>query len=145
VLPEAVAATHADARRTAIGGISMGAFGAYDIARLAAGRLCAVGGHSAALWTSGGATAPGAFDSAADFAAHNVIAAARAHPRLYREARLWLDGGDADPFHSADETLARALGVRMHVWPGAHDSDYWNAHGCDYMRFYSAALAGCRV
>jgi S-formylglutathione hydrolase FrmB len=143
VIPDAVNALHADPTRIAIGGISMGGFGAYDLARLAPGRFCAVGGHSAALWPAAGDTAPGAFDSATDYARHDVIAAARANPNLYGHARLWLDGGDQDPFHSADEQLAAALHLHMHVWPGSHESAYWNAHWGDYLSFYAAALAAC--
>jgi len=37
-----------------------------------------VGGHSAALWEDAGASAPGAFDDAEDFARNDVFAAARA-------------------------------------------------------------------
>jgi S-formylglutathione hydrolase FrmB len=144
VIPAAVRLAGADTSRVAIGGISMGGFGAYDLARLAPRRFCAIGGHSAALWTSAGATAPGAFDDSADFARHDVIAAARAHPGVYANARLWLDGGEQDPFHSADEALAGALHIHMHVWPGAHDSDYWNAHWADYLNFYATALAACQ-
>lgn len=144
VIPAAVHLVGADPRRIAIGGISMGGFGAYDLARLAPGRFCAVGGHSAAVWTSAGATAPGAFDDAGDFAANDVVAAARAHPALFRSARLWLDGGDADPFHSGDEVLASAVHIPMHIWPGGHDFGYWNARWGQYLRFYAGALASCR-
>ena len=38
---------HVDPRRVAIGGISMGGFGALDLARLHRGRFCAVGGSLA--------------------------------------------------------------------------------------------------
>jgi S-formylglutathione hydrolase FrmB len=144
VIPDAVARLHADPSRIAIGGISMGGFGAYNLARLAPGRFCGAGGHSAALWTSAADTAPGAFDNAADFARNDVIALARTHPSLYRRTRLWLDGGDHDPFHSGDKRLAGVLGTRLHVWPGGHDSAYWNAHWTDYLRFYATALATCR-
>lgn len=143
VIPKALAVTHADPHRLAIGGISMGGFGAYDLARLEPRRFCAVGGHSAALWASAGATAPGAFDDAADFAMNDVIALARADPARFDHARLWLDGGDEDPFHAADEQLASALHIPMHVWPGGDDPDYWNAHWRQYLRFYAAALAAC--
>ena len=87
----------ADPRRVAIGGISMGGFGAYDIARLNPGRFCAVAGHSPALWRTGGETAPGAFDDAEDFARHDVVGAARANPARSASTRLWLDAGDAGP------------------------------------------------
>ncbi len=143
VIPQAIKAVHADGSRIAIGGISMGGFGAYDLARLAPGRFCAVGGHSAALWTSAPQTATGAFDNPADFALNDVIAAVRADRHLYGRARLWLDGGSRDPFHNADEALAGAAGVRMHVWPGGHDPAYWNAHWGAYLRFYADALSAC--
>jgi endo-alpha-1,4-polygalactosaminidase (GH114 family) len=32
----------------------------------------------------------------------------------------------------------------MHVWPGAHNDAYWNAHWQSYIHFYAAALAHCR-
>ncbi len=143
IIPYAVAHLHADGRRIAIGGISMGGFGAYDLARLEPRRFCAVAGHSAALWPAAGDTAPGAFDDAADFARHDVIAAARRDRRLYGRAHLWLDGGSADPFHAADAALAASLRIPLHVWPGGHDSQYWNAHWGDYMRFYATSLAHC--
>ncbi len=62
VIPAAVRRLHADPRRVAIGGISMGGYGAYEIAALRPSRFCAVGGHSAAIWTTAGESAPGAFD-----------------------------------------------------------------------------------
>ena len=145
VIPTAVSRLDADPARLALGGISMGGFGAYDIARLVPGKFCAIGGHSAALWPAAGDTAPGAFDDATDFSRNDVIAIARAHPHIYGRAKLWLDGGSEDPFHSADETLAAELGIHMHVWPGGHDNAYWNAHWSSYLRFYATALAGCQT
>jgi predicted esterase len=143
VIPAAVRVLHADPGRLAIGGISMGGFGAYDIARLAPGKFCAVGGHSAAIFPAAADTAPGAFDDAADFARNNLIAIAAADPHIYGRTKLWLDGGSEDPFHDADETFASELGIHMHVWPGGHDSAYWAAHWGTYLRFYANALASC--
>jgi S-formylglutathione hydrolase FrmB len=144
VIPRAVKRTGADPGRLAIGGISMGGFGAFDIARRRPSMFCAVGGHSAALWLHSGETAPGAFDNAADFARNDVARLARAHGRRpWGGARLWLDGGTADPFRGADETFAAALGIRMHHWTGGHDSAYWQRHYARYLRFYAGALASC--
>lgn len=147
-IPDAVRRLHADGRRIAIGGISMGGFGAYDLARLHPGRFCAVGGHSAALWERGGDTAPGAFDDAEDFARHDLLAAARTDPAAWRGTPLWLDGGDRDAFRTADDAFAAALraggaDLRAHVWKGGHDSAYWRAHIGEYLRFYARALARC--
>ncbi len=144
VIPEAIERLHADPDRVAIGGISMGGFGAYDIARLRPQRFCAVGGHSAALWLSGGAPAAGAFDDGEDFGRHDVVAIARSRGRAaWGTARLWLDGGSEDPFRDGGEALASALHITMRHWPGAHEGDYWRAHFGSYLRFYGDALAAC--
>jgi S-formylglutathione hydrolase FrmB len=149
VIPQALRRLNADPGRVAIGGISMGGFGAYDVARLDPGRFCAVGGHSAALWRSGGETAAGAFDSAEDFSRHDVIGAAEAS-NPYPGKSLWLDVGTEDPFRSADTELAHDLrekgdAVHFHVWPGAHEGGYWRSHWNDYLGFYASALARCRA
>jgi S-formylglutathione hydrolase FrmB len=139
-IPAALRRTGADRRRIAIGGISMGGFGAFDLALRHPGRFCAVGGHSAAIWTTPGETAPGAFDDGADFARNDVVAMARSR----RPARhLWLDSGDADPFLPGDRALAAALGIRARTSPGGHDGAYWSAHFDEYVRFYGRALADC--
>lgn len=144
VVPRAVKRLHADPRRVAIGGISMGGFGAYSIARLRPGRFCAVGGHSAALWLRAGDSAAGAFDDAADFARNDLIAIARARGgRAWGGARLWLDGGTQDRFRAGGEALAGALGIPLRLWPGNHDGDYWRAHYGSYLRFYARALERC--
>jgi S-formylglutathione hydrolase FrmB len=147
VIAQAASRLHADPNRVAIGGISMGGFGALDIARLHPGRFCAVGGHSAALWVNGGDSAAGAFDDAQDFARHDVIAAARAADP-YRATALWIDVGTQDPFRAADTTLADALrahgrSVQFHVWPGGHGQGYWQSHWSSYLQFYATALADC--
>jgi len=133
----------------AIGGISMGGFGALNLARLAPHQFCAVGGHSAALWASGGETAAGAFDDAEDFARNDVIAAARTRDP-YRGSAVWIDVGTEDPFRAADTRLAAELRrdgqqVQFHVWPGGHDGSYWSAHWSSYLRFYAGALARCHT
>jgi S-formylglutathione hydrolase FrmB len=133
--------------RVAIGGISMGGYGALHLAATRPRRFCAVGGHSAALWASGGETPEGAFDDVDDFARNDVFAAARRG--RYDGLPVWIDGGDADPFRPADAAFvsvlrARAVPVSYHVWPGGHEHSYWDAHMAAYLRFYAAALAACR-
>lgn len=148
VVPEALRRSKADARRLAVGGISMGGFGAYDLARRNPGRFCAVGGHSPALWVQGGETAPGAFDDADDFARHDVIGAVRSSPGTFGSARVWLDAGTDDPFDPGDRALLAALSaggapVTVHRFPGGHTHDYWASHWRDYLPFYGAALDAC--
>ncbi len=137
VIPDAQHRFHTRGK-VAIGGISMGGYGALHLASLRPGEFCAVGGHSAAVWASGGASAPGAFDDAADYARNDVFAATSS----LRELPVWLDNGDHDPFLAADAQLARALHITQHVWPGGHTSSYWNAHIARYLRFYVSA---CRM
>jgi S-formylglutathione hydrolase FrmB len=144
VIPEVARRFRADPDRVAIGGISMGGFGAYAIARADPRRFCAVGGHSPALWRTAGETAPGAFDDAEDFARHDVIASAAELDGL----PVWLDTGDADPFRPGDEAFVAALeaagaDVTARTWPGGHDGDYWDRHWADYLRFYARALRRC--
>lgn len=147
VIGEAVERLHADPSRIAIGGISMGGFGALDLARLNPRQFCAVGGHSAALWVTGAESAAGAFDDVRDFALNDVIALAR-RGDPYQRMPLWIDVGHQDPFLAADTTFADALRrhgqpVEFHVWPGGHDQAYWQSHWGDYLRFYANALASC--
>jgi S-formylglutathione hydrolase FrmB len=144
VIPAALRRLPVDPKRVAIGGISMGGFGALDIARLHRGRFCAVGAHSPALWQTGGETAPGAFDGAADFARHDVVGVARRAPRSFAGTPLWLDAGTGDPFDPGDRAFVAALrGARVpitvHRWPGGHDGAYWGAHWSAYVRFYAGA------
>lgn len=132
-------ALHADSK-TAIGGFSMGGFGAFDLARSQA--FCAVGGHSPAIFRSGAETPAGAFDDAEDFAAHDVLRFAREGERFHG-ARLWLDVGRSDPFRATTIELAKLSGARLNVWAGGHDTRYWRSHVAQYLRFYADALAGC--
>jgi S-formylglutathione hydrolase FrmB len=139
-LPLALARSHADPRRVAIGGISMGGFGALDLARLAPRRFCAVGAHSAALWFRGADSAAGAFDDAADFARHDVLRLAAAR-RLYGMP-VWIDVGRADPFAAADTALARDLRahgtrVRFQLHGGGHSG--WSRRFVEYLRWYAGA------
>lgn len=145
-IPEAVRRLGADGSRVAVGGVSMGGFGAFDLARR--GHFCAVGGHSPAVWLSAGSTAPGAFDDAADFARHDLYAFVRSRRRPFGDVPLWIDRGDRDPFFTADAQVVRALranGARVesHVWPGEHETEYWRAHTARYLRFYADALERC--
>jgi enterochelin esterase-like enzyme len=142
VIPGALRRTGADPNRVAIGGISMGGFGALDLGRLAPRRFCAVGGHSPAVFEGGSAGAAYAFGGEADFARHDLLALAR-HRSPYA-APVWIDVGDRDHLRPAATKLAHELQadgaqVSFHVWPGIHDGRYWDAHFAQYLGFYADA------
>lgn len=142
VIPAALARSGADEDRVAIGGISMGGFGALDLGRLR--KFCAVGGHSPAVFEPGSDDISFGFDNAADFRRHNLLGIAR--KRSPYDEPVWIDVGTQDELRPAASLLARSLRARgadvtFHVWPGAHDGDYWNAHFADYVKFYTEACS----
>jgi len=142
-IPEGVRRARTKPGRLAIGGISMGGFGALDLAASRPGHFCAVGGHSPAILTSDNFAAPVAFDDAEDFARHDLLARAR-RGDPYRGTPLWLDVGTEDPFRATTAQLAAELHRKVHVWPGKHDGEYSRSHMDAYLRFYARALAACR-
>jgi S-formylglutathione hydrolase FrmB len=147
-IPAALRRSGADRDRVAIGGISMGGFGAYDIALKNPGRFCAVGGHSPALWFDGSETAPGAFDDAADFEHNDVVRTVQEDPEAFGDAKVWNDYGETDDFRPYDEGFVAAMeagdaNFTTHSWPGGHEGSYWDAHWPAYQRFYVNALNHC--
>jgi enterochelin esterase-like enzyme len=143
-IPAALRRSGADPQRVAIGGISMGGFGALDLGRIAAARFCAVGGHSPAVFSGYTGDVAFAFDGPGDFARHDLLHIAR-HRSPYR-APVWIDVGNRDDLRPAAAALANELraggaDVSFHVWPGEHDSRYWDAHFAQYLRFYAKSCA----
>ncbi|HSS81948.1 MAG TPA: alpha/beta hydrolase-fold protein [Gaiellaceae bacterium] len=141
VIPAALARTRADPHRVAVGGISMGGFGALNLGRHR-DRFCAVGGHSPAVFERGNDAISFGFDNATDFAHNDLLGIART--RAPYDAPVWIDVGGQDELRQADALLARELRARgadvsFHVWPGNHDGDYWNRHFDEYMKFYVEA------
>jgi len=139
-IPAALARSGADRDRIAIGGISMGGFGALDLGRIEPKRFCAVGGHSPAVFESDSAAF--GFDGRADFARHDLLRLART--RSPYAAPVWIDVGNLDALRPAAAKLAGELrhdsaDVTFHVWPGNHDGRYWDTHFADYLHFYADA------
>lgn len=148
VIPTLVERFDIDPAKIAIGGISMGGFGAYDLARLQPGTFCAVAGHSPALWESAGETADGAFDDAADFEANDVIAIAGSDSDPYGGIKVWLDAGDSDPFLEGDDAFEAALRKNgsapvVKRSEGGHEDDYWNDNWDEYLGWYAHVLRKC--
>ena len=144
VIPRAVARFGADPDRVAIGGISMGGFGAFDIARqrpAGSARSAATrrrSGSRAARPRRARSTTPRTSPATTSSASPGRAAASRG-------ATLACGSTAAPPTRSgaADERLAAALHIRMRHWAGGHDGNYWQSHYKRYLRFYADALAGC--
>jgi enterochelin esterase-like enzyme len=139
-IPLALSRSRADRQRVAIGGISMGGFGALDLARLDPQRFCAIGAHSPALWFRGADTPAGAFDDAQDFSRHDLLALAHEHA-IYASP-VWIDVGRDDPFFKADVALAHELrahgtSVQLVIHSGGHGG--WSGRMGEYLRFYARA------
>ncbi len=149
LIPDLVDRFEIESERVAVGGISMGGFGAFDIARQRPAAICAVGGHSPAVWLEAGQAAPGAFDDPDDFAEHDVIELVGPPGTPLAGKRAWVDVGDQDSFAAAVAELAESLeagGVRLalRTGPGEHTGEYWRGNWSRYMRFYARALKECQ-
>ena len=114
-----------DTSRVGFLGWSMGGYGALLLgARLGPARTAAICAVSPALWLSAGASAPGAFDGAEDFAANTVFGL----PAL-ASIPIRIDCGYSDPFASATEEFIAQLSTPPAggFSPGGHDAGFWSA------------------
>ncbi|MGB3485432.1 MAG: alpha/beta hydrolase-fold protein [Mycobacterium sp.] len=114
-----------DTSRVAFIGWSMGGYGALLLGgRLGPGRTAAICAVSPALWLSSGATAPGAFDGADDYAANSVWGL----PGL-ASIPIRIDCGDSDPFYSATQQFIAQLPTPPAggFSPGGHDGSFWSS------------------
>ncbi|KUI32925.1 esterase [Mycobacterium sp. IS-1742] len=114
-----------DTSRVGFLGWSMGGYGALLLgARLGPERTAAICAVSPALWTSAGASAPGAFDGADDYAANSVWG----RPEL-ASIPIRIDCGTSDPFYSATEQFIAQLPnpPAGGFSPGGHDVGFWSA------------------
>ncbi len=137
----------------AIGGISMGAHGALQLALTHPDLFGIVGAHSPALrtrdqappflggWFPGYTASPGA----EAYAARDPISLVR-RGALSPPPILWIDIGQQDGWYTRATELHAALLDRgwPHTWqpaPGNHDDAYWSRRMPDYLAFYGATLA----
>ena len=114
-----------DTSRVGFLGWSMGGYGALLLgARLGPARTAAICAVSPALWLSPEAAAPGAFDSAEDFAANTVFGL----PAL-GSIPLRVDCGTGDPFNAATKQFVAQLPnpPAGGFSPGGHDAGYWSS------------------
>jgi enterochelin esterase-like enzyme len=127
----------------AIGGLSMGGWGALHNAFLHPEVFGVVGAHSPSLRPDDGSLA--FLGTGEEFASKDPISLARTQPGL-DSLRIWIDSAQEDPWLDRDTLLHQILQDRgiEHIWqvyPGIHEWTYWHEHAIDYLRFYGNALA----
>jgi S-formylglutathione hydrolase FrmB len=135
-----------DRAHRAIGGLSMGADGALQLAMNYPDVFSIAGADSPTLRPY--KEMPPFFGDEAYFNAHDPVPLVQAHPDIAKTLRLWIDVGVDDPWLPSAEAFHQQLlraGIphEWHVWPGTHSGDYWSAHTADYLDFYGQALALC--
>jgi len=127
----------------AIGGLSMGAHGALQIALNFPGTFSAVGARSLVLRRFG--SAPACFGNADDYAKRDPMQLVKAKKDVAKSLALWVDIGTLDPWAPLarqfdGELNALGIGHQWHEYQGGHSAAYWGANLADYLRFYDAAF-----
>jgi enterochelin esterase-like enzyme len=130
-----------DVTRIGLLGPSMGGYGTLYLAEtLGSPRVAVAVAESPAIWPTAAQTVAGAFDDAADFAAHTIFGARRLQ-RLHGIA-LRIDCGASDGF----APITRELRARLHprpaggIEPGGHDSAFWRSQAPAQLRFVGRHL-----
>lgn len=130
----------------AIGGLSMGGWGAIEHAFLHPDIFSVVGAHSPALRLPDDPSI-GFLGTGEERTRKDPMPLAQTAPLAkLASLRIWLDTAQKDPWQERAEQLHQILVDRgvEHIWqvyPGAHDYKYWREHSIDYVRFYGDALA----
>lgn len=125
--------------RIALGGISMGGYGALLLAeRLGAARVTALAVDSPAIWQRWQDSSAGAFDGPRDFAAHDVLAGSAG----LRGIPTRVTCGTSDPFlPGVRELLRRVPSAQRELGPGEHNSDWWQHAAPSQLAFVGSHLS----
>lgn len=130
-----------DAR--AIGGLSMGGWGALHHAFTRPDLFGIVGAHSASLRVDDGSL--DFLGTGAEFASKSPLELAGTAKGI-ENLRIWIDSGETDQWAEQSRLLSATLRERgidniLQIYSGGHDYNYWSEHGLDYIRFYGTSLA----
>jgi enterochelin esterase-like enzyme len=141
---DAAFGTIRDRSARAIGGLSMGAWGALYQAFTHPDIFGVAGAHSPSLYPDHNSLQFLGTD--AEFESKDPVSLARTAARL-DTLRIWLDIGANDPWLAVTaglhDTLAqRGISHEWHLNPGYHASEYWAKHTPEYLQFYGRALVG---
>lgn len=131
-------------RSRAIGGLSMGGFGALQLAFTHPEIFGVVGAHSPALHTI--AQISDLIDTADGDAEFDPLELAKTLDPAYAP-KVWVDAGSEDEWAERDLLLGQILDGRniphqVQLSPGRHTAEYWTGRAKDYVRFYARALVG---
>jgi enterochelin esterase-like enzyme len=135
--------TLAEREARAIGGLSMGAHGAVQLALNYPALFGVVGAHSPSIRSR--ETAPAYFGNESGFARRDPVTLVH-DAQLADPPAIWIDAGETDFWKAGAEALHQALAARgwaheWHVYPGEHDGWYWGDHLWEYLPYYSTAFA----
>lgn len=139
--------TIAERSRRAIGGLSMGAHGALQLALNNPDTFGIVGAHSLVLRRFG--SAPAYFGGPAEYAKRDPMTMVRSKSDVARSVSLWIDIGDRDPWAPLAKQFDGELEQlriprQMRVAAGDHSAAYWQRNLADYLRYYDRSLAPAR-
>jgi enterochelin esterase-like enzyme len=141
---DAAFGTIRDRSARAIGGLSMGAWGALYQAFTHPDIFGVVGAHSPSLYPDNNNLK--FLGTGAEFASKDPVSLARTAAKL-GTLHIWIDIGANDPWLEETTGLHNTLAQRdiVHEWhvnSGYHASEYWAQHAPEYLQFYGHALAG---
>ncbi len=127
----------------AIGGMSMGAHGALQLALNNPGEFGTVGAHSLVLRNK--AQAFDFFGDERSFESRDPVSILRRDPGPAQRLNLWIDIGSGDSWLAAAASFDQQLQSERvahlwHVYSGAHDDTYWTSHLRDYLTFYGQSF-----
>ncbi len=128
----------------AIGGLSMGGFGALQLAFSHPEIFGVVGAHSPALHII--EQLSDLIDVADKDAEFDPLELAKTLDPAHAP-KVWVDAGSEDEWADRDLLLrqtfdARGIPHQVQLSPGQHTAEYWTMRGKDYVRFYARALVG---
>jgi len=128
----------------AIGGLSMGGFGALQLAFTHLEIFGVVGAHSPALHTINQIS--DLIDTPGEDEEFDPLELAKTLEPAYAP-KVWVDAGSEDEWAERDLLLGQILDGRgiphqVQLSPGEHAAGYWTGRAKDYVRFYARALVG---
>jgi enterochelin esterase-like enzyme len=127
----------------AIGGMSMGAHGALQLALNNPDRFSTVGAHSVALRTR--EQAFDFFNDVKSFEQNDPVTLCIRKASGARQLNIYVDIGTGDGWYAAAQAFHQTLQAHNipHAWranEGGHDDAYWRENVDDYLRFYGRSF-----